>query len=155
MTWLKGGDDNPTNPIKWPRTTKWINITIIIPYGFLFPITFTALAIYAKEIADDSLFTNIKLPVFPMILCILVVKVGHLILTHCLELYSKIVFCLSSSVGFVTSDIRCKFALTVFYPQLYIFLDSITGICPSKSQFWECVWLVQKAAHSKKTQSRT
>ena len=118
---IRDRNNYPTNPIKWPRNTKWINITIIILCGFLFPITWNALAIYAKEIADDSLFTNAKLPVFPMILYILVVEVGHLILTHCLELYSKIVFCLSSSVGFVTSNVRCKFALTVFYPQLYIF----------------------------------
>lgn len=114
-------DNYRTNPIKWPRNTKWINITIIILCGFLCPITWNAPAIYAKETPDDSLFTNTKLSVFPMILYILVVEVRHLILTHCLELYSKIVFCLSSSIGFVTSNARCKFALTVFYPQLYIF----------------------------------
>jgi hypothetical protein len=145
-------DNYPTDFIKWSRTTKWINTTIIIPYGFLFPITWNALAIYAKEIGDDSLSTNTKLPVFPMILYILVVEVGQLILTHLLELYSKIVFCLSSSIGLITSNVRCKFALTVFYPQLYIFwVVSQESVRPSLNS--GCVYGLFRKLLIQRTQS--
>ncbi|KAF2197445.1 MFS general substrate transporter, partial [Delitschia confertaspora ATCC 74209] len=121
------GDTDPKNPLNWPNSQKWTNVTLISMQATLSPIASTILAIGAAAIGKDFRLTDAYTPALPTGLFVLGLGLGPLLLGPCSELYGRRIVYLCSFCVFTVLNIGCALSQNICTLSILRLLSGIAG----------------------------
>ncbi|KAJ3110229.1 hypothetical protein HK100_003108 [Physocladia obscura] len=124
------GNPNSTNPHEWPKSKKWLAVTIASLYTFISPISSSMVAPALPSMAYDiglktTLMVEMTLSIF-----VLAYAIGPLFLAPLSEVYGRYKVLQASLWFFTIFNLACGFAQDTTQILVFRFLAGLGGSAP-------------------------
>ncbi|KAF2222840.1 major facilitator superfamily domain-containing protein [Elsinoe ampelina] len=128
VTW--DGDDDPANPLNWPRKKKWTATILVSSFTFISPIASTMIAPSLEEIGEDFNIRSNMMRAFVMSIFLLAYAVGPFILGPLSEIFGRVVVLQSTNMIFLVFNTMCGFSRNTNEMLAYRFVSGLGGSAP-------------------------
>ncbi|KAI0155478.1 major facilitator superfamily domain-containing protein [Pestalotiopsis sp. NC0098] len=129
LVWWDGSEsEDLENPMKWPRTRKWVNILTISVISFLVPLVSSMLAPAVEEVmaefgTDSTLFATFVVSIF-----VLGFASGPLLLAPLSEVYGRVLIYNVTNGFFLVFTILCAISQNETMLLAFRFLSGFVGV---------------------------
>ncbi|KAJ9633931.1 hypothetical protein H2199_009180 [Coniosporium tulheliwenetii] len=128
ITW--SGDDDPTNPLNWPRSRKWAATLIVSCFTFISPVSSTFVAPALPVIANEFNITSSIQQALVMSIFLLAYAIGPFVLGPLSEIFGRVVVLQWSNMFYLVFNTACGFAQTKEQMMALRFLSGLGGSAP-------------------------
>ncbi|KAI9885714.1 MAG: hypothetical protein M1823_002479 [Watsoniomyces obsoletus] len=128
VTW--SNDEDPANPLNWPRSRKWAATIIVSCFTFISPVSSTmvapALPTMAREFGISSSIEQMLL----LTIFLLAYAIGPFVLAPLSEVFGRVVVLQWSNMFYLIFNTACGFAKTKEQMLALRFLSGLGGSAP-------------------------
>ncbi|VUC23920.1 unnamed protein product [Clonostachys rosea] len=124
------GDDDPNNPLNWPKRTKIINCTLISIMAFLTPLASSVLAPGVPQLMEEFESSSSILASFVVSVYVIGFAAGPLLMAPLSEIYGRRMVYHVCNLGFVVFAVACAVAPSLGSLIAFRFLGGVFGSAP-------------------------
>ncbi|KFY22429.1 hypothetical protein V493_06614 [Pseudogymnoascus sp. VKM F-4281 (FW-2241)] len=128
VTW--SGDNDPDNPLNWPRSKRWTATLIVASFTFISPLASTMVAPALGTIATEFKITNSMEQALVMSIFLLAYAVGPFILGPLSEVFGRVVVLQCANLVFLIFNTTCGFAQSKSQMMVFRFLSGLGASAP-------------------------
>ncbi|KFY96079.1 hypothetical protein V498_02919 [Pseudogymnoascus sp. VKM F-4517 (FW-2822)] len=128
VTWI--GDDDPENPLNWPRRKRWTATLIVASFTFISPLASTMVAPALGTIATEFKITNSMEQALVMSIFLLAYAVGPFMLGPLSEVFGRVVVLQCANLVFLIFNTTCGFAQSKTQMMVFRFLSGLGASAP-------------------------
>ncbi|KAG2411947.1 hypothetical protein HFD88_009503 [Aspergillus terreus] len=128
VTW--SGPDDPSNPLNWSRSRKWVSTLLVSCFTFISPVSSTMVAPALPTMAQEFGIKSDIEQYLLMSIFLLAYALGPFIIAPLSEMYGRVVVLQSTNMFYLVFNTVCGFATSREQMLAFRFLSGFGGSAP-------------------------